>query len=154
LFDVQWGPQRRAAEAFALAALVGPGAALIERAYLAGLADGGPMAPEVPLAAALSLVLLPLGILVARPDRGLAAMLRSEGVGSTAWRRPRPIRPLGYADDVEFCRMLPEQVGVAAIPPSSFYERPANGRHLVRWAFCKTDDVLDSSRPAVTWQPR
>ncbi len=39
--------------------------------------------------------------------------------------------------------MLPEQVGVAAIPPSSFYERPANGRHLVRWAFCKTDDVLD-----------
>lgn len=53
------------------------------------------------------------------------------------------IRSLGYDDDVAFCRMLPEKVGVAAIPPSSFYEHPAEGRHLVRWAFCKTDDVLD-----------
>jgi len=53
------------------------------------------------------------------------------------------IRPLGYDDDVAFCRMLPERVGVAAIPPSSFYEHPAEGRHLVRWAFCKTDEVLD-----------
>lgn len=53
------------------------------------------------------------------------------------------IRSLGWHDDVAFCRMLPEKVGVAAIPPSSFYEHPAEGRHLVRWAFCKTDDVLD-----------
>ena len=53
------------------------------------------------------------------------------------------IRALGWHDDVAFCRMLPEKVGVAAIPPSSFYEHPAEGRHLVRWAFCKTDDVLD-----------
>lgn len=53
------------------------------------------------------------------------------------------IRTLGYDDDVAFCRMLPEQVGVAAIPPSSFYVNAHEGRHLVRWAFCKTDDVLD-----------
>lgn len=55
------------------------------------------------------------------------------------------IRPLGYADDVEFCRMLPAKVGVAAIPPSVFYEGRHEGRHLVRWAFCKTDAVLDGA---------
>ena len=52
------------------------------------------------------------------------------------------LRPLGYADDVEFCRMLPARVGVAAIPPSVFYDGRHDGRHLVRWAFCKSDPVL------------
>jgi N-succinyldiaminopimelate aminotransferase len=55
------------------------------------------------------------------------------------------IRPLGYTDDLAFCRMLPEKIGVAAIPPSSFYVNPHEGRHLVRWAFCKTDAVLDEA---------
>ena len=55
------------------------------------------------------------------------------------------IRPLGYHDDLAFCRMLPEKIGVAAIPPSSFYADPREGRHLVRWAFCKTDDLLDEA---------
>jgi N-succinyldiaminopimelate aminotransferase len=53
------------------------------------------------------------------------------------------IRPLGYADDVEFCRMLPERVGVAAIPTSAFYANKDAARHLVRFAFCKTDATLD-----------
>ncbi|MBZ0111427.1 MAG: aminotransferase class I/II-fold pyridoxal phosphate-dependent enzyme [Thermoanaerobaculia bacterium] len=55
------------------------------------------------------------------------------------------IRPLGYQDDVEFCRMLPEKVGVAAIPPSSFYVNKEAGRHLVRWAFCKTLPMIDEA---------
>jgi len=55
------------------------------------------------------------------------------------------IRPLGYDDDVEFCRMLPAAIGVAAIPPSVFYEGRHEGRHLVRWAFCKSDPVLDGA---------
>ena len=55
------------------------------------------------------------------------------------------IRPLGYDDDVEFCRMLPERVGVAAIPPTAFYVDKAAGRHLVRFAFCKTLAVLDEA---------
>jgi N-succinyldiaminopimelate aminotransferase len=54
-------------------------------------------------------------------------------------------RPLGWDDDVAFCRMLPERVGVAAIPPTSFYLHPQEGRHLVRFAFCKTDPVLDEA---------
>mgnify|MGYP002149853367 CR=1 FL=1 len=53
------------------------------------------------------------------------------------------IRSLGYTDDIEFCRMLPEQIGVAAIPTSVFYVNQHEGKHLVCWAYCKTDDVLD-----------
>jgi N-succinyldiaminopimelate aminotransferase len=52
------------------------------------------------------------------------------------------IRPLGWQDDVAFCRMLPEKVGIAAIPASAFYVDKAAGRHLVRFAFCKKEDVL------------
>ncbi len=55
------------------------------------------------------------------------------------------IRPLGYDDDVAFCRMLPETVGVAAVPPTSFYQHREAGRHLVRFAFCKSESVLDEA---------
>jgi N-succinyldiaminopimelate aminotransferase len=53
------------------------------------------------------------------------------------------IRPLGYEDDVAFCRMLPKRCGVAAIPLSAFHARADAVRHLVRFAFCKTDAMLD-----------
>lgn len=53
------------------------------------------------------------------------------------------IRPLGFDDDDAFCRALPRQVGVAAIPNSAFYEDRQRGKHLVRFAFCKTDAVLN-----------
>jgi N-succinyldiaminopimelate aminotransferase len=55
------------------------------------------------------------------------------------------IRPLGFEDDVEFCRMLPAEVGVAAVPPTAFYAHPEEGRHLVRWAFCKSLPVIDEA---------
>ncbi len=54
------------------------------------------------------------------------------------------IRPLGFDDDMALCRLLPEKVGVAAIPNSAFYANKHEGKHLVRWAFCKTDAVLDA----------
>jgi N-succinyldiaminopimelate aminotransferase len=53
------------------------------------------------------------------------------------------IRPLGHHDAVAFCRMLPERLGVAAIPVSAFYTRADSAPHLVRFAFCKTDALLD-----------
>jgi N-succinyldiaminopimelate aminotransferase len=57
------------------------------------------------------------------------------------------IRPLGYDDDVEFCMMLPVEVGVVGIPCSSFYSDRAGGKHLVRFAFCKSeDDILEGLR--------
>jgi N-succinyldiaminopimelate aminotransferase len=52
------------------------------------------------------------------------------------------IRPVGGDDGLEFCRALPQRCGVVAIPSSVFFEDPATGRHLVRFAFCKRTDVL------------
>ena len=52
------------------------------------------------------------------------------------------IRSVGGDDGLEFCRSLPERCGVVAVPSSVFYEDPATGRHLVRFAFCKRTDVL------------
>lgn len=46
-------------------------------------------------------------------------------------------------DDRAWCLELPERAGVAAVPASVFYADPRRGRGLVRFAFCKTDDVLD-----------
>jgi len=52
------------------------------------------------------------------------------------------IRPVGGTDGLEFCRSLPERCGVVAVPSSVFYEAPADGQHLVRFAFCKRTEVL------------
>lgn len=51
-------------------------------------------------------------------------------------------RPFGFVDDLAFVNHLIEKVGVAAIPPSSFYENPADGAELVRFAFCKSEETL------------
>jgi N-succinyldiaminopimelate aminotransferase len=53
------------------------------------------------------------------------------------------ITPLGYDDDVAFCRILPEQAGVAAIPCSYFWKERRYGRALVRFCFCKKDETLE-----------
>jgi aspartate/methionine/tyrosine aminotransferase len=50
--------------------------------------------------------------------------------------------PFGFADDFTFCRHLIEQVGVATIPPSAFYHDRADGRSLLRFAFCKDEATL------------
>ncbi len=51
-------------------------------------------------------------------------------------------RPFGFPDDVAFVNHLIEEVGVAAIPPSVFYNDPADGAELVRFAFCKSESTL------------
>ncbi|MGC4962677.1 pyridoxal phosphate-dependent aminotransferase [Gordonia sp. DT101] len=51
-------------------------------------------------------------------------------------------RPLGFDDGVAFCRMLPERIGVAAVPVSAFVDDVEPWRHLVRFAFCKREDVI------------
>jgi len=55
----------------------------------------------------------------------------------------------------DFCRALPARCGVVAIPSSVFYGAPASagagagpstgGETLVRWAFCKRDEVLEEA---------
>lgn len=55
------------------------------------------------------------------------------------------VRPLGFTDGAELCWALPEQVGVAAVPVQGFTDHPDEWRHLVRFAFCKQDEVLDEA---------
>ncbi len=55
------------------------------------------------------------------------------------------IRPLGFDDGVDFCLRLPERCGVVAIPHEVFYDDKRAGKPLVRWAFCKQDNVLDAA---------
>jgi len=52
---------------------------------------------------------------------------------------------LGWDDDVAFARHLIEEIGVAVVPGSSFYNDPRDGRHQVRFAFCKKDETLDEA---------
>jgi aspartate/methionine/tyrosine aminotransferase len=52
---------------------------------------------------------------------------------------------LGWDDDVAFARHLIEEIGVAVVPGSSFYNDPADGRRQVRFAFCKKDETLDEA---------
>jgi aminotransferase len=52
------------------------------------------------------------------------------------------ISAFGFADDVEFARYLVKDVGVAAVPGSSFYKTPGTGRTKLRFCFCKRDETL------------
>jgi N-succinyldiaminopimelate aminotransferase len=61
-----------------------------------------------------------------------------------------PLRPAGTyfvnadvgEDAVEFCRALPERCGVVAIPTGVFYDDAAVAPTLVRFAFCKREEVI------------
>jgi N-succinyldiaminopimelate aminotransferase len=54
------------------------------------------------------------------------------------------VSDLGWRDGRDFCTGLAERAKVVAIPSQVFYEDGSQeGRHLVRWAFCKELDVLD-----------
>jgi N-succinyldiaminopimelate aminotransferase len=55
------------------------------------------------------------------------------------------ISPLGGMDGVEFCMSLPERSGVVAVPTQVFYDHPAAGQRLIRFAFCKRDEVLQEA---------
>lgn len=54
----------------------------------------------------------------------------------------RPVRSDG--DGYAFCRALPQRCGVVAIPNVVFYDAAhlAEGRHLVRFAFCKRNEII------------
>jgi aspartate/methionine/tyrosine aminotransferase len=49
---------------------------------------------------------------------------------------------LGFADDVTAADFLLDEVGVAAVPGSSFYHRAELGRRLVRFTFSKSDETI------------
>ncbi len=55
------------------------------------------------------------------------------------------IQDLTDESDVGFVRRLIREKRVAAVPGSSFFHEPARGRHLVRFAFCKSLSLLEEA---------
>jgi aspartate/methionine/tyrosine aminotransferase len=50
------------------------------------------------------------------------------------------ISEFGTDNDTEFCEWLTREVGVAAVPGSSFFSEPVN--HMIRFHFAKREDTL------------
>jgi len=55
------------------------------------------------------------------------------------------ISAFGFDDDVAFTKYLVKEIGVAAVPGSSFYNDPRDGAKQVRFAFCKRAETLDEA---------
>ena len=49
----------------------------------------------------------------------------------------------GFASDLEFCEVLARDVGVGAVPGSSFFKEPVN--NLIRLHFAKKDETLNEA---------
>ncbi len=55
------------------------------------------------------------------------------------------ISRFGFENDLRFTEHLIREVGVAAVPGSSFFRRPELGRHLVRFCYCKREETLQTA---------
>jgi aminotransferase len=52
------------------------------------------------------------------------------------------VSSFGLDDDVAFVRHLVTEIGVAAVPGSSFFSNLSDGGHYVRFCFCKTPETI------------
>lgn len=55
------------------------------------------------------------------------------------------ISAFGYADDMEFAIHLIQDAGIAAVPGRAFYSEPECAATKLRFAFCKTEPILDEA---------
>lgn len=58
------------------------------------------------------------------------------------------ISEFGYESDLKFCEDLAREVGVGAVPGSSFFREPVN--HLIRFHFAKKDETLQEALNRLT----
>jgi aminotransferase len=79
-----------------------------------------------------------------------------EGAGFRVFR-PRgayyimtDISEFGFDTDETFARFLVEKVGVAAVPGSSFYRDPRQGRQRIRFNFCKKESTIEAAAMRLT----
>ena len=112
--------------------------------------SGGPLQPAV--AYALENELSWVGQLrddLARKHDRLAAGLADAGFAvrpsAGTYFICADVRPLGFEDATELAWRLPERAGVAAVPVGVFTDHPEPFKHLLRFAFCKRDDVIDEA---------
>ena len=122
------------------------GAVLAAKQYLT-FTSGAPLQPAVALALGLpDRVLVDVAVDLQRRRDLLCGGLSSLGltvfVPAGTYFATTDVASLGYADGTAFCLDLPGRAGVVAIPQQVFYDDADAGRSLVRWAFCKRDDVL------------
>ncbi|BCJ52321.1 aminotransferase [Actinoplanes sp. NBRC 14428] len=112
--------------------------------------NAGPLQPAVAVALALPDTYFTTfrDGLQARRDR-LVAGLTDAGFGvlpsEGTYFVTADITPLGGTDGVDFCRTLPERCGVVAVPTQVFYDHQEQGRRLIRFAFCKREEVIDEA---------
>ncbi len=59
----------------------------------------------------------------------------------------------GFSDDLSFARFLVEDVGLAVVPGSSFYQDAASGAQQVRFTFCKTPQTLAAAAERLSRLP-
>jgi aspartate/methionine/tyrosine aminotransferase len=50
-----------------------------------------------------------------------------------------------FPDDVAFAKYLVKEIGVAAVPGSSFYQNATDGRTHLRFTFCKTEKTFQAA---------
>jgi aspartate/methionine/tyrosine aminotransferase len=55
------------------------------------------------------------------------------------------ISAFGFPDDMAFAKYLVKEIGVAAVPGSSFYRNPADGRTHLRFTFCKKESTFQAA---------
>jgi aminotransferase len=55
------------------------------------------------------------------------------------------ISGFGSSDDVSFARHLVQEIGVAAVPGSSFYSNPQSGRQRLRFQFARRRETLEAA---------
>ncbi|AZI58928.1 putative succinyldiaminopimelate transaminase DapC [Nakamurella antarctica] len=76
---------------------------------------------------------------------GLAAAGFTVSVPQGGYFALADIRPLGEVDGMAFCLALPGRVGVVAVPAEVFTRQPEKWKHVVRFAFCKSDETIDEA---------
>ena len=74
---------------------------------------------------------------------GLDSIGLTHNVPQGAYYVLMDISEFGVTDDLEFCEWLAREVGVGAVPGSSFFKEPVN--HYIRFHFAKKDDTLKSA---------
>ena len=74
---------------------------------------------------------------------GLDSIGLTHNVPQGAYYVLMDISEFGVTDDLEFCEWLAREVGVGAVPGSSFFKEPLN--NYIRFHFAKKDDALKSA---------
>lgn len=75
--------------------------------------------------------------------KGLDALALVHTVPQGAYYVLLDISEFGFESDLEFCEVLARDVGVGAVPGSSFFREPVN--HLIRFHFAKKDETLNDA---------